>query len=71
MEKYIDNTPTYYTVKDYEGKIAIFRNEDTQPFIVYDSYISSLPQADQEKLKNGIIITNTDDLQRAIEDYTS
>ena len=58
-------------LKEYDGKIAIFRNEDTQPLNIYDSYVSVLPQSDQEKLKSGITVSNTDDLQKVIEDYTS
>ena len=71
IEELTDNTPTYYTVKEYDGKVTIFRNEDTQPLNIYDSYVSVLPQSDQEKLKSGITVSNTDDLQKVIEDYTS
>ncbi len=71
IEELTDNTPTYYTIKEHDGKVAIFRNDDTQPFNVYDSYVSVLPQSDQEKLKSGITVSNTEDLQQVIEDYTS
>ena len=70
IEELTDNRPSYYTIKEHDGKVAIFRNGDTQPFNVYDSYVSVLPESDQEKLKDGITVSNTEDLQRVIEDYT-
>ncbi len=62
---------TQYTVKDYNGKIAVFENDNTYPKNVYDSYTSVLPENDQKRLREGIIVSNTADLQRIIEDYTS
>lgn len=61
----------YYTVTEYQGKIAVFKNNDTVPLDVYDSYVSVLPQHDRELLKNGIRTESTSELQRIIEDYTS
>lgn len=60
-----------YTIKEYEGKIAVFKNSDKKPFTVYDAYTSLLPEQDRQRLKNGIEVDNTTDLQRIIEDYTS
>ena len=62
---------TQYTVKDYNGKIAVFENDSNYPQNVYDSYTSVLPETDQKRLREGIIVSNTADLQRIIEDYTS
>ena len=60
-----------YTVKEYNGKIAVFENDNTKPENVYDSYISVLPEKDRQRLKYGITVDNEKDLQRIIEDYTS
>ena len=60
-----------YTIKEYDGKIAVFRNNDSKPMEVYESYVSLLPEADRQKLQNGITVDNTRDLQEIIEDYTS
>ena len=61
----------YYTVTEYEGKIAVFKNEDNIPFEIYDSFTAVLPETDRELLKKGIIANSTEELQRIIEDYTS
>lgn len=66
------NPPTtQYTIKEYNGKVAVFENNNTQPKSVYDSYISVLPEKDRKRLKYGITVDNEKDLQRIIEDYTS
>lgn len=61
----------YYTIKEYDGRIAVFKNTDKAPQKVYDSYISVLPEADRERLRKGILTDNTAELQKIIEDYTS
>lgn len=61
----------YYKVAEYQGKIAVFKNEENIPIEVYESYISVLPQHDRELLKDGIKVTSTEELQKVIEDYTS
>ena len=60
-----------FIVKEYEGKIAVFKNDDSKPTTVYESYISLLPESDRIRLQNGITVDNTNDLQKIIEDYTS
>jgi len=61
----------YYTVTEYQGKIAVFKNSDTIPLEVYDSYVSHLPEHDRQLLKDGLRADNTVELQKIIEDYTS
>ncbi len=61
----------YYTVKDYNGKIAVFKNSENIPITVYDSYTSLLPEYDKKLLKEGIRVKDTNELQKIIEDYTS
>lgn len=60
-----------YTVQEYEGKVAVTRAGEAQPYQVYDTYISSLPEIDQQQLRQGIPIYSEEELRRAIEDYTS
>lgn len=76
MSEYMRENPyippiDYYTITEYQGKIAVFKNDDTIPIDVYDSYVSVLPQHDRELLKNGIRTESTSELQQIIEDYTS
>lgn len=61
----------YYTVTEYQGKIAVFRNTDTIPFDVYETYIENLPEHDRQLLKEGIRADTPGELQKIIEDYTS
>ncbi len=65
------STQDYYIVKEYEGKIAVFKNESTIPMNIYDSYVSLLPEHDRTLLENGIRAESTEKLQEIIEDYTS
>ena len=62
---------TQYTIKEYNGRIAIFKNDNSSPESIYDTYISVLPESDQNKLKNGITVNDKKELQKLIEDYTS
>ncbi|MGN0570148.1 MAG: hypothetical protein ACI4N4_06565 [Candidatus Fimenecus sp.] len=62
---------TVYTVADYQGKIAVFKNREKTPFEIYDSYVYSLPKEDRERLKSGIQTESESELQKIIEDYTS
>lgn len=73
--KVIENPYTprndYYTVAEYQGKIAVFKNTDTIPLDVYDTYVSEFPEHDRQLLKEGIRADNPGELQKIIEDYTS
>ncbi len=61
----------YYTVTEYQGKIAVFKNTDTIPLEVYDTYIEYLPEHDRLLLKDGIRADSPGELQKILEDYTS
>lgn len=61
----------YYTVAEYQGKIAVFKNNENVPIDIYDTYVSTLPQHDRTLLEEGIRIETTEELQKLIEDYTS
>lgn len=60
----------YYTVSEYQGKIAVFKNKDKIPFEIYESYVETFPEHDRELLKKGIRVETAEDLQKVIEDYT-
>lgn len=59
----------YFTVKEYNEKIGIFKNEETEPFAVLDIYTFILPEKDRALLKTGFVIDG-DKLYSIIEDYT-
>lgn len=55
----------------YEGKIALWRNNEPEPIQVFPYRASMLPKADQKALQKGIAIDNLDQLQKLIQDYLS
>jgi hypothetical protein len=60
-----------YTLKEYEGRIGIFHNDDTQPYQQIDVDVSTFSEEDQRLLKDGIKVFSTEELNRKIEDYES
>lgn len=64
------NSTGYYTVGIYEGYVAVFY-EDGRLREVTQTPIDSLPEAEQEKLREGISIYGEEDLIKILEDYTS
>lgn len=64
------NSTGYFTVGVYEGYVAVFY-EDGRLREVTQTPIASLPEAEQEKLREGISIYGEEDLIKILEDYTS
>jgi hypothetical protein len=60
-----------YIVKEYEGHIGVFYNDNRVPYQEIHVDVSSLPEADQQLLKKGIKVTDADKLNGIIEDYES
>ena len=63
-------TVPYAVVGEFEGKLAVFRNNTESPSEVLDVYIASLPESEQTALKHGIATHSEIELQRLLEDYT-
>ena len=63
--------PAAYTLGVWEGQLAVFEGDAAFPKKLYDVPISSLPPLEQQKLKEGISVQSTDELQILLEDYTS
>lgn len=53
------------------GYVAIWRDEDPQPWLITDMPVSALPPADQKTLKEGISLPEDYPLTKALEDYCS
>lgn len=61
-----------YTLKEYDGKIGIFRGDSDTPYtFVDDVEISYLNEYDRELLKVGIEVSTESELKSLIEDLTS
>ena len=64
--------PTFtHILGQWEGKLALFSREQTVPDEVFDVFIVSLPQEEQDRLREGILIHDETELARYLEDYTS
>lgn len=60
-----------YTIKEYQGNIAVYMNGVDRPFRITDVDVRTLPQLDQERLKSGIQVSGAEELNRLLEDYCS
>ena len=58
-----------WTLRDYEGQIGIFDDKGSLCFLL-DTYVKTLPKADQALLREGIYAENEERLRSLIEDYT-
>lgn len=70
-EQKTEKPTAYYTLSEYDGRIAVFENGSSKPIEVFDTYISSLPYTEQNEIINGITAESKSELQKLIEDYTS
>lgn len=65
-------TAVAYVVKEWDGKLAVFRQGETNPEMVYeDVAVMTLPPKEQERLREGIRLPDRASLNRLLEDYTS
>ncbi len=64
-------TPVRYTMKNHGGKLAVFEAKEDSPRLVFDVYINTLPEYDQQLLQEGVTVEGEDALTQLIEDYIS
>lgn len=60
-----------YTVGEWNGQLAVYVREKTEPEQVYDVYITTLPEEEQRRLQQGVPVEDEETLLRLLEDYTS
>lgn len=60
-----------FLVGSYNGRIAVWKDDDPEPFRVYPCPIYLLPHKEREALKRGIRIEDMDDVGRFIENFMS
>lgn len=65
-----ESLQTYY-LKEHDGKLAIFIDNQTTPAEIFNVYINTLPPFDQGQLKQGVVAKGYDELSALIEDYIS
>jgi hypothetical protein len=64
-----ENEDTVYLVKEYQGHIGVFRDQEPTPFEEIQIDVSIFPEIDQQLLKQGIKAYGPEELNRVIEDY--
>lgn len=64
-------TSISYIIGEYDGKVAVFKENEDSPVEIFNSYTNMLPLEDAQALKNGIKVHSEDELNRIIEDYIS
>ena len=60
-----------YVLKDYDGRLAVFKTGQEEPELVFDVFVSTLPEYDQTALQSGVAAKDLEELNRLIEDYIS
>ena len=60
----------YRVLGVWQGRLAVFRPEEETPERVYEVWVSSLPDAERERLRAGIAVSDRRELLALLEDYT-
>ena len=60
-----------YLMKAHGGKLAVFRLHEAYPLLIFDVYVNTLPEYDQQLLQEGIPVQGKEQLEKRIEDYIS
>ena len=60
-----------YTVKNFNGNVAVFEAGSNKPFKVTEVQINTLPFDDQKNLEEGITVTSKEQLNSLLEDLCS
>ena len=63
-------TTPYCTVREHEGRLAVFRYGETEPFMIKDVRVSMLPEHDREQFIHGVDIGSDKELKQLIEDFS-
>ena len=64
---YEEELPIVYILKEYNGKIGVYENNA----LIYtlDTYVFTLPEMDKQLLRDGIVISDKNELLNLIEEY--
>lgn len=58
-----------YTLSEYNGQLALFRDDQDEPVARYEAYTNLLPPDDVSLLQEGIPVSSQEELQRLLEDF--
>lgn len=60
-----------FLIGSYNGRLAVWKNDDPEPFRVYPCPIYLLPKTEREALLRGIPIENMQDVSDFLENFLS
>ncbi len=60
-----------YTLRDFNGKLALFVGDETVPSEIFDVRTQSFGEVDRELLMKGITTDTEEEIRSLVEDYTS
>ncbi|MBQ8297467.1 MAG: BofC C-terminal domain-containing protein [Ruminococcus sp.] len=60
-----------FIVREYEGKLGVFRGESETPYRIIDCNVSLLSEYDRQQLRTGIVIESDEELNSFIEDMST
>ncbi len=66
-----EEEPKTATLGIFEGKLALYRGNSPYPNVVYEFFVRNLPQEDQNRLSEGILISSERELETLLEDFMS
>jgi hypothetical protein len=58
-----------YILKDFNGKPAVFKSDNSNPVFILDIYTNELPEKDQTKIINGIKSNSLEEIISIAENY--
>ena len=61
----------YVVLGSWKGYVAVFRPGKEEPWQIYPTPVSSLPEEDRKALDEGIVVRSDRKLEQLLEDYTS
>lgn len=60
-----------YFITSLDGRLVVYKENVSSPYIKTDTLLNTLPKADKEKIEKGIYIYGEANLKKALEDYCS
>lgn len=62
---------TGYLLGEWGGRVSVLSPGTREPEMIFDIFLRTLPEPDQELLRQGIRVETYEELTRLIEDYIS
>lgn len=59
------------TLREWNGQIALFESGSDEPAEVYEVSVAALPEEEQQRLREGIVIEDEQMLASLLDNYTS